>query len=417
MPHDRAATDTALARVVRTQAGALTGALVRALGDFDLAEDAVQDALVLALERWPRDGIPSEPRAWLLTVARRRAIDRLRRDARYREKLAALDLGGLLREEQPPEADDRLKLVFTCCHPALARESQIALTLRAVIGLTTAEIARALLVGEATLGQRITRAKRKIVEAGIPFAVPSGDERGARLREVLTVLYLTFNEGYLSRGSGAASRPDLAGDAEWLASLVASLLPREPEALGLLALMRLHVARGAARFGTDGGLVLLRDQDRRLWDRERIADGARLLERAATLGPPGPFWIQAAIAACHAEAPSWGATDWRQILALYDALERQAPSAVVRLNRAVALWHVAGADLALAEVEALASSLESYHLFHATRAELLRALGRDAEAREADARALDLTANPAERALLQGRLARPWETARATDGA
>jgi RNA polymerase sigma factor (sigma-70 family) len=388
---------------VRDEAGRLTAALVRLLGDFALAEDLVQDAVVAALEHWPRDGVPDDPAAWLLAAARRRAIDHWRRQRRYEQKLALL-----VRDAPPPEAagevDDRLRLVFTCCHPALAREAQVALTLRAVIGLTTPEIAHAFLATEMAVAQRIVRAKRKIVEAGIPYRLPAPDQLAERLGEVLAVVYLLFNEGYLAT-AGAPARRDLADDAEWLARLVARMLPDEPEAAGLLALLRLHRARWAARFDAAGRLVLLRDQDRRLWDRRTIEEAASLLVETLRRGRPGPYQVQAAIAACHAEAPSWAATDWRQILLLYDALLRMAPTAVVRLNRAIALRHVSGPEAALAEVEPLAAALGGYHLFHATRAELLRDLGRSAEARSADARALELTRNPAERTLLQERLA------------
>ena len=393
-------TNAAIARVFREEAGRLVGALVRTLGDFDEAEDLVQEALLAALEHWPSEGIPEKPGAWLMTAARRKAIDRWRRWSRYQELLAAISV-------EPPaasgEPDDRLRLIFTCCHPALPREGQLALTLRAVLGLTTAEIARAFLSSETAVAQRIVRAKRKIVEAKIAYTMPGAGEIAARLDEVLRVLYLLFNEGYLATG-GAAARRDLAEDAEWLAGLLAALLPEQPEAVGLLVLIRLHRAREAARFGSEGRLVLLRDQDRRLWDRAAIAAAVAMLERASQIRRPGPYQIQAAVAACHAEAASWEATDWPQILALYDVLLRFDPSPVVALNRAVALRQVAGAAAALSAVDALAAVLDRYHLFHATRAELLRAIGRTAEAREADLRAIALTANPAERALLQDRL-------------
>jgi RNA polymerase sigma factor (sigma-70 family) len=398
----RAATDAALARVFREEAGRLTASLVRLLGDFDKAEDLVQDAILAALDHWPREGIPDRPGAWLLTAARRKAVDRWRREARYWEKLALLDPSPVLDAVQ--EMDDRLRLIFTCCHPALAREAQLALTLRAVCGLTTAEIARAFLTGEATVAQRIVRAKRKIVAAGIPYRVPQGEELRDRLDEVLTVLYLLFNEGYLATGGESAARRELAQDAEWLAGLLVRLLPDEPEALGLLALIRLHQARATARFDAAGGIVLLRDQDRRLWDRAAIAGAGDLLVRALKMARPGPYQTQAAIAACHAEAPSWEATDWLEIALLYMRLLRWLPSPVVRLNWAIAWRYVAGPAVALAEVEALGDTLARYHLYHATRAELLRALGRADEARAADQAALGLTSNPAERALLEARL-------------
>jgi RNA polymerase sigma factor (sigma-70 family) len=374
---------------------------MRLLVDFDAAEEIVQDTLLLALERWRRDGIPERPGAWLTTAARRRALDRLRRDARYRHKLALL--------EAPPgpparEPADRLRLVFTCCHPALAPEARVALTLQAVCGFTTGQIASAFMVSEPAVAQRVSRARRKVTEAGIPYAVPGQADLAERLDSVLAVLYLLFNEGYLSGGGGPPTRRDLAEDASWLAGLLVRLLPGEPEPLGLLALIRLHLARATARFDRDGELVLLPRQDRTLWDREAISAAVRLLERAAALHRPGPYQLQAAIAACHAEAASWADTDWPQILLLYDLLLRLSPSPVVRLNRAVALWRVAGPEAALDEVGALSGELEGYHLFHATRAELLLELGRREQSRAAELRAIELTANRAERSLLERRL-------------
>ncbi|GAC1656923.1 MAG: RNA polymerase sigma factor [Candidatus Dormibacteraceae bacterium] len=397
------ATAEALSQVFRDEAGRLVGALVRQLGDFDLAEEVVQEALVAALEAWPKSGIPDNPAAWLTTAARRKAIDRLRREARFREKL-------LLLEASPPppsapgEPDDRLRLIFTCCHPALRPEARLALTLRAVAGLTTGEIAHAFLVPEATIAQRIVRAKRKIVAAGIPYRIPVPEELGARLAEVLGVLYLMFNEGYLASGGERAQRRDLSQDAEWLTALLARLIPAEPEVMGLLALMRVHLARIEARFDPAGNLVLLPDQDRSRWDRAAIAAAVALLDEAGAMRRAGPYQIQAAIAALHAEAPTWADTDWAQIHALYGLLLRYAPSPVVRLNRAVALRHLQGPGPALAEVDGLAADLSRYHLFHATRAELLRELGQTAEAHRADLAALALTSNPAERALLRERL-------------
>jgi RNA polymerase sigma factor (sigma-70 family) len=376
--------------------------LVRTLGDFDLAEEVVQDSLVAALEKWPQQGVPDKPGAWLMTTARRRAIDILRRDKRYREKLELLERSPLAPE--PGEADDRLRLIFTCCHPALSQEAQVALTLRAVVGFTTAEIASAFLVAEATIAQRIVRAKRKIVDANIPYRVPEGSELEDRLDGVLSVLYLMFNEGYLSRGGQVAMRRDLADDALWLAGLVAALMPDEPEVLGLLVLMKLNLARSAARFDEAGEIVLLPDQDRRLWDRPSIAEGIAALDRAGAMKRTGPYQIQAAIAALHSEAESWEETDWGQIVVLYDALLRMADSPVVRLNRAVALSHFAGPEVALGEVNDLAIVLSGYHLFHSTRAELLDQLGEPVLAREARRRALDLCQNPAERSLLERRL-------------
>ena len=392
------AAHAAVAAVFREEAGRLTAALVRILGDFDVAEELVQDALLAALERWPVDGIPARPGAWLLTVARRRALNQLRRDACYRTKLAQL------AQPVPREPDDRLRLIFTCCHPALSRAAQVALTLRAVCGFTTGEIAHAFLASEAAVAQRIVRARRKIVAAGIPFRMPDDDEWEGRLGEALAVLYLMFTEGYLTSGGPAATRRDLAEDAAWLAALVVRLLPGEPEPLGLLALMRLHLARGAARYTADGQLILLADQDRALWDLAQIAGGIALIEQAAALQRPGPYQVEAAIAACHAEAPSWAATDWPQILLLYDLLLNLRPSPVVRLNRAVALRQVAGPEAALDEVNALGDALDHYHLFHAIRGELLLDLGRREQARAADLRALALTHNHAEQTLLTRRL-------------
>ena len=377
---------------------------MRALGDFDLAEEVVQDSLVAALETWPEQGVPERPGAWLMTTARRRAIDLLRRDRRYREKLALLERSPLIPD--PSEVDERLRLIFTCCHPALAQEAQVALTLRAVAGFTTAEIASAFLVAEATIAQRIVRAKRKIVDAGIPYRVPSGPELAERLDGVLSVLYLMFNEGYLSRGAQAALRRDLAEDALWLAGLVATLMPDQAEALGLAALMKLNVARSAARLDANGDLVLLADQDRALWDRPMIDEGIALLDRAGAMKATGPYQLQAAIAATHAEARTWEETDWHQIVVLYDALLRIADTPVVRLNRAVALSHFAGPRIALGEVNDLAIALSDYHLFHSTRAELLDQVGEAEQARSARLRALELCQNPAERSLLERKLRR-----------
>ena len=376
--------------------------MVRVLGNFDVAEEVVQDSLVAALERWPEQGIPDNPGAWLMTTARRRAIDILRRDRRYAEKVALLERSTL--GSDPAETDDRLRLIFTCCHPALAQEAQVALTLRAVAGFTTQEIAAAFLVTETTMAQRIVRAKRKIVAANIPYRVPEGAELPARVDAVLAVLYLMFNEGYLSLGAVAGMRRDLADDALWLASLVSRLMPNQPEALGLMALMKLHLARSRARFDAAGEMVLLPDQDRSLWDHAAIADAIALLGRAAAMSATGPYQLQAAIAAVHAEARSWDETDWQQIVALYDALLRLVDTPVVRLNRAVAVARLSGPEMALGEVNDLALALRGYHLFHATRAELLDELGEKALAREARLRALELCQNPAERALLLRKL-------------
>ena len=375
---------------------------MRILGDFNVAEEIVQDTLVSALEHWPVEGIPDRPGAWLWTAAKRRAIDSLRRDARYRDKLAQLAEGPL--SFGPLEVDDRLRLIFTCCHPALSREARIALTLRAVCGLTTAQIARAFLTTEPTIAQRIVRAKRKIVDANIPYAIPVGAELAERRNEVLSVLYLMFNEGYLS-SSDVAERRELAEDAAWLVGLMANLMPEDAEVMGLLALMRLHTARSEARFDTAGNIVLLQDQQRDRWDHRAISDAVQLLERARSLPGAGVYVLQASIAAVHAQADSWEATDWDRIVELYDELLRWAPSPVVRLNRAVAIRHVEGADSALTAVDQLANELAGYHLFHETRALLLDELGRGEEARAAHESALSLTDNPAEKALIESRLA------------
>jgi RNA polymerase sigma factor (sigma-70 family) len=364
----------------------------------------VQDSLVTALEKWPQQGIPDNPGAWLMTTARRRAIDILRRDKSYREKLALLERSPLVPE--PVEADDRLRLIFTCCHPALSPEAQVALTLRAVAGFTTSEIASAFLLPESTVAQRIVRAKRKIVDAHIPFKMPDAGDLAGRLDGVLSVLYLMFNEGYLSRGGQVAMRRDLADDAQWLTSLVATLMPDQPEVIGLMALMKLTLARSSARFDKSGEMILLPDQDRGLWDAAAIADGIQLLERAGAMHATGPYQVQGAIAALHSESRSWEETDWRQILVLYDTLVRMADSPVVRLNRAVALGHLASPEVALGEVNDLAMSLDGYHLFHAARADLLDRVGEPLLAREARLRALELCQNPAERSLLERKLAR-----------
>jgi RNA polymerase sigma factor (sigma-70 family) len=387
-----------LARVVRQHAGQLAASLMHVTGDFATAEDLVQDAVVAALQRWPVEGIPERPDAWLFTVARRRGLDVLRREGNYRAKLAQLQW------PVQPDPDERLRLIFTCCHPALPRQAQIALTLRVVCGLTTAQIARAFLVPETTVAQRITRAKRKITDAGIPYRIPADDELPTRLTEALAVIYLLLNEGYLSTAEQAHSR-DLVDDAEWLASLLHQLMPTEPEVAGLLALIRLHRARAAARFDPDGRLVLLQHQDRSLWDRKAIAEAARLLARAAKQQRPGPYQLQAAIVACHAEAERWEDTDWEQIVLLYDMLLHLAPSPVARLHRAIALRYTLGPQAAMTELDSLAGALDRYHLYHATRADLLRELGHPDQARVADRRALELTANPAEQAVLQQRIA------------
>ncbi|NUR09077.1 MAG: RNA polymerase sigma factor [Nocardioidaceae bacterium] len=396
--------DAALAAAIRAEAGSIVASLHRLVGDFDVAEEAVQDAVVEALRSWRTDGIPDRPGAWLQVAARRNALDRLRSRQRYEKALGRLR-EGIARESAPPDAaDDRLPLLFGCCHPALAVEARLALTLRAVVGLTTAQIARAFLVSEQTLAQRIVRAKRKIVDAGIPLTMPAPEDRAERLDDVLTVAYLMFNEGFVSTAGEHGDDRDLADDALWLAGLVATSLPDEPEALGLLALLTFQHARQPARFADDGSLVLLERQDRGRWDRALIDQADRVLERAAGQHRPGRFQLQAAIAGCHASAGSFEGTDWLQILVLYDMLLAHDASPVTRLNRAVAVARVWGPGRALADVEPLADELDGYHLFHATRAALLRELDRRTEADEADARALALTHNPAERNLLRARL-------------
>lgn len=387
-----------LADVLREHGSRLASSLVALLGDFAAAEDLVSDAVEKALRVWPADGIPDDPQAWLFTVARRRGLDTLRREANYRDKLREL------RWPVRPEADDRLRLMFICCHPALAREAQVALTLRMVCGLNTRQLAKAFLVSESTVGQRITRAKRKIAQAGIPFRTPTDAELAERLDEVLAVIYLLFNEGYLA--TETVGEPGLAADAEWLAALLDRLLPGEPEVMGLLALIRLHRAREPARFDSAGRIVLLRDQDRARWDHDLIARAIDLLVSAGRLRRPGPYQVQAAIVACHAEAPDWAATDWAQIVVLYELLAAMTPSPVVRLQQAIARARLEGPAAALAGVDELAGQLAGYHLMHATRAELLRELGRAEEAEAADRQALALTRNPAEQALLENRLRR-----------
>ena len=397
--------------VYRAESRCVLATLIRLLGDFDLAEEALHDAFAAALERWPRDGVPANPRAWLVSTGRFKAVDAVRRRARYNAKLALLaaeleEGTAAVEWEGDGVEDDRLRLVFTCCHPALAPDARIALTLREVCGLTTEEIARAFLTTPPTLAQRIVRAKAKIRDARIPYQVPSRADLPERLDAVLHVVYLVFNEGYSASSGGALVRADLSGEAIRLGRLLLELLP-EPEVMGLLALMLLHESRRAARATPDGELVLLADQDRSFWSREQIAEGTALVERSLRSRRFGPYTLQAAIAAVHAEAPNAAETDWAQIVALYDVLARADPSPVVRLNRAAAAAMRDGPEAGLAGVDALlaAGELRDYHLAHAARADFLRRLGRAEEARAAYARALALARQEPERRFLERRLA------------
>jgi RNA polymerase sigma-70 factor (ECF subfamily) len=408
-------------RLFREEQGRAVATLIRVLGDFDLAEEAVQEAFVTALETWPVRGVPDNPGAWITTTARNRAIDRLRRRKRLAEKqellkreaaiadeLAAIDPDATIDGESgmSPISDDRLRLIFTCCHPALAMDARVALTLRTLGGLSTPEIARAFLVPEPTLAQRLVRAKRKIRDAGIPYRVPPDHALPERLDGVLRVLYLIFNEGYGATSGDRLVRRELCAEAIRLARVLVSLMPDEPEALGLLALMLLHDARREARTGPGGEMILLEEQDRDRWDRAKVDEGRELLDKALRMRRVGPNQLQAAIAALHDDAATAVETDWAQIAGLYAVLGRVAPSPVIELNRAVAVAMASGPEVGLRLIDAVAASgqLEEYPYLHASRADLLRRLGRLPEAADAYARARELTANEAERAFLERRL-------------
>src|SRR5262245_52981601 len=408
-----------LERVYRSEATRLRATLARRIGDVALAEDLVQDAFAEAAAHWPTDGVPANPGGWLATTARRKGIDRLRHLRTGEEKLRLLTVDAERDQSAGTDGstgtddgfssvggadDELLPLAFACCHPSLPRESQSALTLRTVCGLTTNEIAAAFLTSDTTMGQRLSRARSQL--RGVVVAMPDPDELSSRLAEVLTVVYLVFNEGYLASAARTPARRDLAAQAITLARTLHPLMPREPEVLGLLALLLFHEARAATRFDGWGRLVRLEDQDRRRWDRATINEATELLDRALVMRRPGPYQLQAAIAALHAAAPSWEETDWCQIRFLYSRLAVVDPSPVVRLNRAVSTRYVAGVQAALDEVDGLSADLDGYRLLHAVRGELLAAVGRAGEARAATQRALDLATNPAERELLARRLAR-----------
>ena len=394
-------------QVFRDHWGRVLAAMIGFLGDFDLAEEAAQEAFATAAERWPRDGTPANPAAWLVSTARNRAIDRIRRDRTLAAKTKLLEVPEAVEDDDMEETtfpDERLELVFTCCHPALALDAQVALTLQTLGGLSTREVARAFLVPEPTMAQRLVRAKRKISDAGIPFRVPPAHLLPDRLGAVLAVVYLIFNEGYGATAGSELVRPELCAEAIRLGKLLATLMPDEPEALGLVALMLLHDSRRETRVSAGGDLVLLEDQDRGGWDRREIDEGVRLVERALRHRRPGPYQLQAAIAALHAEAASSEATDWAQIAALYAQLLRASRTAVIALNHAVAVAMARGPEAGLDLIDTI-EGLERYHLMHAARADLLRRLGRNDEARAAYERALELGPAEPERRFLQRRLA------------
>jgi RNA polymerase sigma-70 factor (ECF subfamily) len=388
-------------RVFRTEYGRAVSVLVRTFGDIDLAEEAVQEAFAVAVDRWPSNGAPPSPAGWIITTARNKAIDRLRRESSRDDRHAQAVLLHARDEpiEEGPVQDDRLRLIFTCCHPSLAVPSQVALTLRLLGGLTTAEIAKAFLVPEPTMAQRLVRAKAKIRDAGIPYRVPYEADLPERLKPVLAVVYLIFNEGYAASSGDRLVREDLCGEAIRLGRLLAELMPDEPEVMGLLALMLLTESRRETRTTPDGDLVLLADQDRGRWDRELIAEGQAIVRASLRRNRPGPYQLQAAINAVHSDAATAAETDWRQILRLYDRLMAMEPSPVVALNRSVAVAEVEGPAAALVLVDEL--PLEGFHVFHAIRAELLSRLGRDDEADEEYERAVRVAANEPERKLLE----------------